>query len=159
MVWPCLSGGRRNNCNMDAYGEIIKNIYIAQAFLFVVCLVQGARDGFNYSIHGKPEGVYNSFKNKQKWWHWLGGTDYGLCVLPFVLPTHGLIIIAALLLRIGFFDLMHNKYAGLNIGHIGTEAGADKFFAGIFGKDGAVRKMWAALLVLLIFNLLNEYIR
>jgi hypothetical protein len=130
----------------------------AQLYLLLATVVMGARDGINYRVFGKPVGIYANIKKQLKWWHWLGGINYVFVIAPVVWLLEWKIIIAAMLIRVAFYDVVYNKLAGMVSGHLGTEAGSDKLFARFFGKDGAVNKMWAALLLLIIINLLNVLI-
>lgn len=134
---------------------------LSQLYIILVAISFGARDGINYRLYNKPAiGSYIEIQARLKWWHGIGVALYGIAIAPVVWLVGWELIVAAILIRAAFFDIGYNWCNGLDrIGYLGTEANSDRWSVKIFGKDGAVRKMGACLLVLVILNLLHAYIK
>jgi hypothetical protein len=64
----------------------------------------------------------------------------------------------ALLVRLGFYDLSFNKWSSLPITFIGNTSSVDRIFLKIFGRNGAVKKSAAFLIVLLLWGVLKIFL-
>lgn len=94
--------------------------------IILSCLLLGARDGINYAIHGKP-----AYKiHWLKYWHTIGAVIY--CLTCYSLTNDWYVLLQAAIIRLGFFDIAYNAFAGKWLGYIGTEAWTDKITVKVF---------------------------
>ena len=92
----------------------------------ILCIALAARDGLNYYIFGKP---YKNM-NRLSEWHILGGCVYAAGCGLIVHNWYG--VAFAAVFRFGIYDLVHNIFAHLPPGHIGTTATTDKITKWLF---------------------------
>src|SRR5882672_6584762 len=122
-----------------------------EVFLLICTLFLAGKDATSYLLKDKnrPENSLDTGRIKR--WHRDGLILNALFVLPLVYFT-GLwqIVVYAGLIRLAFFDVAFNKWAGLGLNYLGSTATIDKIFIKIFGKNGAILKSLAFLVILII---------
>ena len=131
-------------------------IYLAQLYIIVCTLFLAGHDSTSYLLKSGGTNIGPLLFKRIRRWHRDGSIIFFLCCLPLVYFIGWQIIIAALLIRLSFFDLAFNLWSGLPIEMLGTTADADKFFAWVFGKDGALKKSLLFLVLLVLLNILNK---
>ncbi len=128
---------------------IILEIYVLVCILFLA-----GKDATSYLLKDK---MSNSTLNTGRIsrWHRDGVALNALIVIPIIYLRPGLswIVLYTLLIRLAFFDIAFNKWAGLDYRFLGSTALTDKFFAKIFGTYGAVKKSIFFLLALIVLNI------
>ena len=129
-------------------------IYALQAYLIICVLFSAGHDSSSIRLR-QTVSDYMTIKRIRRW-HRDGFLLYVLFCVPVIFIGGWKIAIAAALIRASIFDLALNKWTDYNYKFIGTTAFWDKQFSKIFGKDGAVKKSLAFLLVLIALNILNE---
>lgn len=130
---------------------------LAQIYVLICILFLAGKDATSYKLMEKDDPLSELKRKRIQRWHRDGVALNALVITPIVYlrPELSWIILYAVLLRLAVSDLAFNYWAGLNIKYLGSTAWADKQFAKIFGKYGAVKKsvFFLALLVLLNFLL------
>jgi hypothetical protein len=122
--------------------------------MLLIAFALGARDGINYSIFKVPQQMeYLKLKGMLNAWHFCGGVIYLLACLPAIALVNWLLVIPCLLVRVSIYDIAHNLFAKFPAGHLGTEAKSDKLFVKLFGKEGAIKKAVAFILILITLNI------
>ena len=128
-------------------------IIIFQLILLAYILISAGRD--SDSIRMKTITVDNLLITRLKRWHRSGAITYIIVCGMLTYFLGWKILIAGVIIRIAFFDLALNKWAGFPFDLIGTTALTDQFFAKIFGQHGAVKKALAFFVLLIALNILN----
>ena len=131
-------------------------IYLAQFYIIACTLFLAGHDSTSYLLKSGGTNIGPLLFRRIKRWHRDGSIIFFLCCLPLVYFIGWQIIIAALLIRLSFFDLAFNVWSGLPIDMIGTTADTDKFFSRIFGKNGALKKSLLFFIILVVLNILNQ---
>lgn len=134
-------------------------IYIDQLYLIICTLFLAGKDADSYQLKDKQDNALSATRVKR--WHWDGLILAFLYVLPLVVwqtENAWRIVIAALLIRLVFFDLPFNHWAGLQGTYLGGTAWADRLFVQIFGINGAVKKTITFLILWIGANILNHFI-
>lgn len=114
--------------------------------IILSCLALGARDGINYAIHGKP--VYKL--GWVKYWHIIGAAIY--VVTCYALTKDWYVLGEAAIIRLGFFDIAYNAFAGKWLGYIGTEAWTDKITVKVFRNALIKAAVCLAALIVMIWT-------
>jgi hypothetical protein len=129
-------------------------IYVAQLYLLICILFLAGKDATSYRLkdHNRPAGSLQS--NRIKRWHRDGVALWVLCTLPVAYYVSEWLLLYSVLIRGAVFDLMFNKWAGLQIAFLGGSAFWDKFFVKIFGQHGALKKSVAFAILLAVANVL-----
>lgn len=133
-------------------------IYFIQIYLIIVTTLLAFKDATSYLLKTKEKTPLVSFRVKR--WHFEGILLNTLIIMPLFLLYDPLeVFIAAILIRMAFFDPAFNVSAQLPIAFLGTSATSDTVFGKMFGVYGAVRKMIFFSLVLLLLNLYKIFIQ
>lgn len=131
--------------------------FIAELYLLIVKLFLAGKDASSYLLKDKSaEGILVG--NRIKRWHRDGVALDILSVIPsayIVGQEWWQLVISNILIRLSFFDIAFNKWAGIDITYLGSTSKFDRFFAKIFGIHGAVRKSLVFFMLLLTFNILK----
>lgn len=131
-------------------------IYLAQLYIIACTLFLAGHDSTSYLLKSGGTNIGPLLFQRIKRWHRDGSIIFFLCCLPLVYFIGWQIIIAALLIRLSFFDLAFNVWSELPIERLGTTAFTDRLFANIFGNSGALRKSLLFLVLLVLLNILNK---
>jgi len=129
---------------------------IAEIFLIICILFLAGKDASSYLLKDKLRSDNTIDLNRIKRWHRDGVALNILFILPLLFIVQWYIIIYALLIRLSFFDIAFNKWAGLNPTFLGSTSEVDKIFIKIFGKKGAIKKSLFFFAILIIFNILQQ---
>lgn len=127
-------------------------IILLQIYLIICTLFLAGKDASSYLMKNN---ITNDITNTRiKRWHRDGVMLNILFVIPLIYFTHiWILLLYALLIRLSFFDIAFNKWAGLDYRYLGSTATVDKIFVKIFGKNGAIEKSLAFLIILIILNI------
>lgn len=129
---------------------------LTQLYLLIVKLFLAGKDASSYLLKDKTDNALT--KKRINRWHRDGVALDVLSTLPLAyINTRdwAFVILTSVLLRLSVFDLAFNKWASLNIHHLGSTAWFDQQFAKIFGVNGAVQKSVFFMIVLIVFNVLK----
>jgi len=127
-------------------------LIISQLYILIFLLLLAGHD--SSSIRLREHAVDALGVKRIKRWHRDGAFIYGMFCLQVAQNLSWWLLIPAVLIRLAFFDLAINYWTDWNINFIGTTATTDKFFAKIFGKNGAIKKSLFFFLILLLLNIL-----
>jgi len=139
-------------------------IYAFQLYYLVCTLFLAGKDADSYQLKARENNALTAGRINR--WHRDGVILAVLFVLPFIgKPTifdldpapFWQCCVAALLIRLVFFDIPFNIWAPLPWQYIGGTAWADKLFVKIFGTAGAVKKSLTFLALLVGLNILNHF--
>lgn len=128
--------------------------WIALIISFIFTLFLAGKDASSYLLRGMLDQYQGVTKSRLDRWHRDGVFIHAIFTFVLAWAT-GLWItvpIQALLVRLGFYDLGFNKWSSLPITYIGNTSKVDRIFLRIFGKNGALEKSLAFLLILLIWG-------
>ena len=129
-------------------------IYAAQIFILCLAWEFGRRDGISHEAN-------RTLTTKQrKEWHFNGTVLYFAACFPIIYLIDYRLIAAVLLARFSLFDLGYNSTAPqFKITYIGDGAEFwERLSIKVFGKDGAVKKAIAGIVLLIGLNLLNYFL-
>ena len=128
---------------------IVLEIYVLVCILFLA-----GKDATSYLLKDKTS-ISPLNTSRISRWHRDGVALNLLIIAPIVYlrPNLYWIVLYTLLIRLGFFDIAFNKWAGLDYRFLGSTALTDKFFAKIFGTYGAVKKSIFFFLALILLNI------
>lgn len=134
--------------------------WLAFPISFIFTLFLAGKDASSFLLRGVTDPYQGVTKSRLDRWHRDGVAIHGIFVAVLVWAT-GLwltVPIQALLIRLGFYDLAFNKWSSLPITYIGNTSGVDRFFLKVFGRNGAVKKSAAFLLILLLWGVLRIFL-
>ena len=131
-------------------------IYLAQLYIIICTLFLAGHDSTSYLLKSGGTNIGPLLFKRIRRWHRDGSIIFFLCCLPLVYFIGWQIIIAAVLIRIIFFDPAFNLWSNLPPEFIGTTAFTDRLFAKIFGNSGALKKSLLFLVLLVLLNILNK---
>lgn len=131
-------------------------IIVAEIYLIICILFLAGKDASSYLLKDKLRSDNTIDLNRIKRWHRDGVALNILFLIPLLFLVKWYILIYALLIRLSFFDMAFNKWAGLNLHFLGSTSNVDKIFVKIFGKNGAVKKSLFFLAVLVLLNILQQ---
>lgn len=132
---------------------------IAEIFLIICILFLAGKDASSYLLKDKLRSDNTIDLNRIKRWHRDGVALNILFILPLLFLVQWYIIIYALLIRLSFFDIAFNKWAGLDFRFLGSTSWVDKIFIKIFGKMGAIKKSLTFYSILIILNILHLFLK
>lgn len=134
-------------------------IYLAEIYLLICILFLAGKDASSYLLKDKLKSNNTINFNRIKRWHRDGVILNILYVLPLLFLVEWYILIFALLIRLSFFDIAFNKWAGLDFRFLGSTSWVDKIFIKIFGKMGAIKKSLTFYSILIILNILHLFLK
>lgn len=148
---------------MTSLSEIVslaQIIWICEIYFLICQSFQVGKDATSYRMKDKQMDPLTT--NRLKRWHRDGVIQAFLSFLPCAFacflkggwPGLGLISACVFLIRMSFYDISFNKWAGLDLGFFGTTPKSDALFIWAFGTNGAVRKALAFTVALIIIQFL-----
>jgi len=124
----------------------------------IICvLFLAGKDSTSFKLKDKSpddEGLEEKRINR---WHRDGVALNILFIIPFLyydIYNWHLYLVYTGLIRLVFFDISFNYWAGLNYKFLGSTAWWDQQFIKIFGKFGALKKSLAFLAILILISIL-----
>jgi len=129
-------------------------IIISQLYILIGTLFLAGKDASSYLLKDKNASSDSLYYKRINRWHRDGVALFILLILPLCYFVSGWLALYGLLIRLAFFDLAFNKWAGLNMNFLGSTAKFDKIFSYIFGINGALKKSLAFLIILILLNIL-----
>jgi len=135
-------------------------IYLLELYVLIGTLFLAGKDATSYLL--KTTFSRDSLTlDRIKRWHRDGAILWLLYVIAAAYIAKDqwwFILISSGLIRLSIFDLAFNKWANLDIHHLGSTAAFDKFFSGIFGTKGAIKKSLFFFITLIVFNVVKLFI-
>lgn len=121
-------------------------IWICEVYFLICQSFQVGKDATSYLLKDATLNPLTLARLKR--WHRDGVIQAVLSFLPCAIACFlkdgwmglGLISACVFLIRMSFYDISFNKWAGLDLGFFGTTPKADSVFIFFFGVQGAVRK-------------------
>lgn len=130
---------------------------IYQIYLLIVKLFLAGKDASSYLLKDKSA-TGDITNNRIKRWHRDGVALDVLTTIPVAyIAGHNWwqVVLSSLLLRLGVFDVAFNLWGGLSATFLGSTASTDKFFAKIFGINGAIKKSLFFIAFIIILDVLK----
>lgn len=131
--------------------------FIGELYLLIVKLFLAGKDASSYLLKDKSaQGILVG--NRIKRWHRDGVALDILSVIPVVYivgQDWWQVIISNILIRLSFYDIAFNRWAGIDLTYLGSTAKFDRFFIKLFGVHGAIKKSLVLFVLLITFNILK----
>lgn len=129
-------------------------IILAQLYIVIVTLLLAGKDATSFLLKERNDIANSLYYKRIDRWHRDGVSLFILLILPLCYFISGWLALYGLLIRLAFFDIAFNKWAGLHTNFLGSTSIFDKIFSSIFGNRGAVKKSLFFLAILIALNIL-----
>lgn len=126
---------------------------LQEVYLLICTLFLAGKDATSYQLKDKNRPVNSLDTKRIQRWHRDGVILNLLFLVPLLYYSGNYwLFLSAILIRLSVFDIVFNKWVGLDIHSLGSTALADRVLAKIFGNKGAFKKSIFFLICLIALN-------